>query len=76
MKWSEVKNIIKSTFYDTDVEILICHTDAKNIVPTKEDIIEMIQHNVCEDEDSEEKITKLYGIIQSFVDMYFGGLNN
>lgn len=76
MKWSEVKNIIKSTFYDTDVEILICHTDAKNIVPTKEDIIEMIQHNVYEDEDSEEKITKLYGIIQSFVDMYFGGLNN
>lgn len=76
MKWSEVKNIIKSTFYDTDIEILICHTDAKNIVPTKEDIIEMIQHNVCEDEDSEEKIIKLYGIIQSFVDMYFGGLNN
>lgn len=76
MKWSEVKNIIKSTFYDTDVEILICHTDAKNIVPTKEDIIEMIQHNVYEDENSEEKITKLYGIIQSFVDMYFGGLNN
>lgn len=76
MKWSEVKNIIKSTFYDTDVEILICHTDAKNIVPTKEDIIEMIQYNVYEDEDSEEKITKLYGIIQSFVDMYFGGLNN
>lgn len=76
MKWSEVKNIIKSTFYDTDVEILICHTDAKNIVPTKEDIIEMIQHNVCEDEESEEKIIKLYGIIQSFVDMYFGGLNN
>lgn len=76
MKWSEVKNIIKSTFYDTDVEILICHTDAKNIVPTKEDIIEMIQHNVCEKEDSEEKIIKLYGIIQSFVDMYFGGLNN
>lgn len=76
MKWSGVKNIIKSTFYDTDVEILICHTDAKNIVPTKEDIIEMIQHNVYEDENSEEKITKLYGIIQSFVDMYFGGLNN
>lgn len=76
MKWTEVKKIIKSTFYDTDVEILICHTDAKNIVPTKEDIIEMIQHNVCENEDSEEKIIKLYGIIQSFVDMYFGGLNN
>lgn len=76
MKWTEVKKIIKSTFYDTDVEILICHTDAKNIVPTKEDIIEMIQHNVCEDEDSEEKIIKLYGIIQSFIDMYFGGLNN
>ena len=76
MKWTEVKKIIKSAFYDTDIEILICHTDAKNIVPTKEDIIEMIQHNVCEDEDNEEKIIKLYGIIQSFVDMYFGGLNN
>lgn len=76
MKWSEVKNIIKSAFYDTDVEILICHTDAKNITPTKQDIVDIIQNNVYEDESSEEKIIKLYGIIQSFVDMYFGGLNN
>lgn len=76
MKWSEVKNIIKSAFYDTDVEILICHTDAKNITPTKQDVVDIIQNNVYEDEDSEEKITKLYGIVQSFVDMYFGGLNN
>lgn len=74
MKWSEVKNIIKSTFYDTDIEILICHTDAKNITPTKQDIVDIIQNNVYEDESSEEKISKLYGIVQSFVDMYFGGL--
>lgn len=74
MKWSEVKNIIKSAFYDTDVEILICHTDAKNITPTKQDIVDIIQNNVYEDESSEEKISKLYGIVQSFVDMYFGGL--
>lgn len=74
MKWSEVKNIIKSTFYNTDVEILICHTDAKNITPTKQDIVDIIQNNVYEDEGSEEKISKLYGIVQSFVDMYFGGL--
>ena len=74
MKWSEVKNIIKSAFYDTDIEILICHTDAKNITPTKQDIVDIIQNNVYEDESSEEKISKLYGIVQSFVDMYFGGL--
>lgn len=74
MKWTEVKKIIKSAFYDTDIEILICHTDAKNITPTKQDIVDIIQNNVYEDESSEEKISKLYGIVQSFVDMYFGGL--
>lgn len=71
MKWSGVKNIIKSTFYDTDVEILICHTDAKNITPTKQDVIDMIEEAIDENSDSEENIKKLYDIIKSFLDMYF-----
>lgn len=71
MKWSEVKNIIKSAFYDTDIEILICHTDAKNITPTKQDVIDMIEEAIDENSDSEENIKKLYDIIKSFLDMYF-----
>lgn len=71
MKWSEVKKIIKSAFYDTDVEILICHTDAKNITPTKQDVIDMIEEAIDENSDSEENIKKLYDIIKSFLDMYF-----
>ena len=71
MKWSEVKKIIKSAFYDTDIEILICHTDAKNITPTKQDVIDMIEEAIDENSDSEENIKKLYDIIKSFLDMYF-----
>ena len=71
MKWSEVKYEIKSAFYDTDIEILICHTDAKNITPTKQDVIDMIEEVIDENSDSEENIKKLYDIIKSFLDMYF-----
>lgn len=76
MKWKDVKNIIKSTFYNTDVHILICHTDSNDLLHTKNDILDLIEEKVNEDmSDSEEKIEKLYNIIESFTDTYFGGLD-
>lgn len=45
MKWREVKQLIKDTFEDDDIEILICHDKAEDITPDKDDIISMINKN-------------------------------
>lgn len=67
LKWKDVKSIIKSCFYDTDIDILICHTDKKYIVPTKEDILDTISNEV-DDDCSDEKLQKLYELVTTFLD--------
>lgn len=67
LKWRDVKHIIKSLFYDTDIEVLICHTDAKDIVPSKEDILELVSKRINNDFKDEE-LKDLYDSIQGYIE--------
>lgn len=45
MKWSDVKTLIKTTFENFDLDILICHESESDIVPDVGDMENLLKNN-------------------------------
>lgn len=45
MNWKDVKQIIRETFKDIDVTILVCHDNENDITPDINDVINLLEDN-------------------------------
>lgn len=64
LDWKKIKKMIKDIFDNTDIHILFCYEDGRDLTVTLEDLENLIENNFSLLEDEEKK--ELYDLIENF----------